>query len=324
MRAVVCDAFGPPETLVLRDLPPPSLPADGLRVRVRAAGVNFADGLFITGRYQRQPTLPVVPGFEIAGEVMEVGAAVQGFAPGDRVMAALDHGGWAEEVILPAAAALPLAPGLDLVAAGGVPVAYGTAHFGLVDRARLAPGDWVLVHGAGGGAGLTAVACAKALGAQVIATARGADKLEAARTHGADHVLTADPAPLKEAVRDLTGGRGVDVVYDPVGGALFDASLRCCAPDGRLLVVGFASGTVPAPPANQLLVRNLSVIGYDWGGMRALAPERIRASLMEVLRWWEAGRLTPPLGLTLPLAQAPQALTALADRSVTGKIVLIP
>lgn len=328
MRAMVCDTFGPPDALRVREVPPPPLGPQDVRVRVRAAGVNFADGLFIGGAYQRRPTPPFIPGFEVAGEVLETGSQAGpdhgGPAPGDRVIAVLDQGGWAEEAVAPLDAVLPLADHLPDAEAAGFAIAYGTAHFGLVDRARLAPGEWVLIHGAGSGVGLTAVECAKALGARVIATARGGEKQAAARARGADHLLEADPEALKAQVRALTEGRGVDVVYDPVGGPLFDASMRCTAPDGRLLVVGFASGTVPAPQANQLLVRNLSVIGFDWGGYRKQAPERVRASLVEVLGWWEAGRLAPHVGLSLPLEDAAQALAALRNRAVTGKVVLLP
>ncbi|GEO81203.1 NADPH:quinone oxidoreductase family protein [Pararhodospirillum oryzae] len=325
MRAMVCDGTSGPAGLRLVDLPPPPLPPESVRIRVAAAGVNFSDRLLTEGRYQRKPPPPFPPGFEIAGTVMETTRPDPALPPGQPVLAVLDHGGWAEEVVAPHDAVLPLPPGLDLDEAAAFPIAHGTAHFGLVDRARLIAGETVLVHGAAGGVGLAAVACAKALGATVIATAAGPERLAVAGEAGADHLLDAATPDLRAAVKDLTQGRGVDVVFDPVGGDLFDASIRCAAPEGRLLVVGFASGRVPAPPANLLLVKNLSVIGYDWGAMRTRAPDRVMGSLADALEAWAQGRLKGPrVGARRPLAEAQAALEALAARAVTGKIVLRP
>jgi NADPH2:quinone reductase len=324
MRAMVCQALGSTDDLVFLDVPEPELAPDGVRIRVAAAALNFADTLFVKGTYQVKAKPPFIPGFEVAGEVLEVGAEVTGLAPGDRVMAILDHGGYAEQVVAPAKDVYPLTPAMPFPEAAGFPIAYGTSHFGLTDRCRLAPGETVLVHGAAGGVGLTAVECAKTLGARVIATAGGADKLAVALAHGADDAIDYQTENIKARVRELTDGRGADVVYDPVGGEVFDASVRCTALDGRILVVGFASGTVPAPPANILLVKNITVIGFNWGGYRPVAPERVRASLSEALSWWDLGKVKPHVGATYALSDASKALRALKGRKHTGKIVLIP
>ncbi len=324
MRAMVCAEFGQPDTMTLTTLPDPPLPDTGVRIRVAAAGVNFADGLFIAGRYQVKPTPPFTPGFEVAGTVLEAGSAVMGLAPGTPVMAMVSGGGYADQVVADLVDVYALPEGMDLTLAASFPIAYGTAHFGLWDRARLQAGESVLIHGAGSGVGLTAVEVAKAMGATVIATARGREKLETARTYGADHVLDSEAEDLRDQVKVLTGGKGVNVVYDPVGGPLFDTSLRCVAPDGRLLCVGFASGIVPQPPANILLVKNLSVIGYWYSAYRTIAPDRMRASMETLLAWWQEGRLKPLVSRSFPLGDAAQAIAALRDRSVTGKAVVLP
>jgi len=328
MRAVVVTKFCTPQDLHVSTVDPPALPADGVRIDVHAAGVNFADTLIIAGRYQEKPPFPFVPGFEVAGVVTELGpeaaVAAGGIKAGDPVFAVVDQGGFAEQVVARAADVHPLPHGMDFTTAAGFPIAYGTSHFSLVDRARLRPGETVLVHGAAGGVGLTAVECAKAVGATVIATAGGARKLEVARAHGADHCIDYKAEDIRARVKELTGGRGVDVVYDPVGGDIFDASLRCTAPDGRLLVIGFAAGTIQQIPANYLLVKNLSVLGVYYGAYRRLAPARVRDSFAELKRWFEAGRLRPHVSQTYPLDQVGTALQALKDRTATGKVVLLP
>lgn len=323
MRAVMVEQWGAPADLRVREAPPPVLPEGGVRIAVHAAGVNFADGLIVQGKYQEKPAFPFAPGFEVAGEVIEVAAGVSRVAPGDRVFAVLDHGGYADEAVAGEDDVHPLPAGMDYATGAAFPIAYGTSHFALADRARLAAGETLLVHGAAGGVGLTAVECGKALGATVIATAGGADKLEVARAHGADHGIDYRTEDVRQRVKDLTGGRGADVVYDPVGGAVFEASMRCTAPDGRLLVIGFASGTVPPIAANHLLVKNLSVIGVYWGAYRRLAPQRIAASFGQLRDWFEAGLLTPRVSHTFALEDAAQAIQALKDRSVTGKAVLL-
>lgn len=323
MRAVVIRNWCTPDDLTVETVPSPALPADCVRVAVHAAGCNFADGLIIAGKYQEKPAFPFSPGFEVAGEVIEIGTTVTGWAVGDRVFAALDNGGYADEAIARAADVHRIPDGMDYATAASFPIAYGTSHFSLMDRARLAPGDILLVHGAAGGVGLTAVECGKAAGATVIATAGGPEKVAVALAHGADHGIDYKTEDVRTTVKALTNGRGVDVVYDPVGGDMFDASLRCTAPDGRILTIGFAGGTVPQIPANHLLVKNLSVIGVYWGAYRALAPDRIAASFAQLKEWYEAGKLTPRVSHTFTLEQAKDAILALKARQVTGKAVLL-
>jgi len=322
MRAVVCSAFTSYRDLEVRDHPPPPMIDGGVRIRVAAAGLNFADALISAGQYQEKPPLPFVPGFEVAGTVIEVAPDVVTVAVGDRVMAMPGTGGFAEEVVAPEGAVWPLADGMDMATGAAFPIAYGTSHFGLFDRGRLCPGEVVLVHGAAGGVGLTAVECARAGDATVIATAGGPDKLAVAEQHGAHHLIDSRTEDIRARVLELTDGHGADVVYDPVGGELFDASLRCTAPDGRLLAVGFASGTVPQVPANRLLVKNLSVIGFYWGAYLRLAPGRVRASMAALAGWHDAGLLQPRVSGEYPLEQVIDAIDAVQGRRVTGKLVL--
>jgi len=308
--------------LRVEEIPPPPMVPGGVRIRVAAAGINFADSLIVAGRYQEKPEPPFVPGFELAGTVIEVADDVKAVRPGDRVLAMVSHGAFAEDAVAPQSAVWPLAPGMDMAVGAAFPIAYGTAHFGLFDRARLQPGETVLIHGAAGGVGVTAVDCAKAGGATVIATAGGPDKLAVARDHGADHGIDYKTEDLRDRVLALTDGRGVNVVYDPVGGPVFDASLRCTAPDGRLLVVGFASGAVPQIPANRLLVKNLTVTGFYWGAYMQLAPARVRASMAALMAWYAQGRLRPHVSAEYPLERVVDAIDALLERRTTGKLVL--
>lgn len=320
MRAIVCPAFG--AALELRELARPDLAPNQVRIRVAAAGVNFADTLFINGKYQEKVAPPLVPGMELAGTVIEVGADVAGLALGERVMAAVTGGAFAEEAVAEQTDVIRLPDALDFITAAGFPVAYGTSHLGLKVKAGLRPGEVLVVHGAAGGVGLTAVELGVAMGATVIATAGGPDKVRVALEHGAHHGIDTKAEDIRERVKELTGGRGADVVYDPVGGAVFDASLRCIAPDGRILVIGFASGTVPQIPANILLVKNVTVIGYWWGAYRKLNPVLLRDSLAECVQWWADGKLCPHVSQTLKLEQAADALDLLKSRVATGKVVL--
>lgn len=320
MRAIVCPAYG--AALDLRDIDPPSLGPTQVRIRVAAAGVNFADTLFIQGKYQEKVAPPLIPGMELAGTVMELGAQVSGLAVGDRVMAAVTGGAFAEQVVAERTDVVRLPDSLDFVTAAGFPVAYGTSHLGLKGKAGLRAGEVLVVHGAAGGVGLTAVEVGVALGATVIATAGGPDKVQVALDHGAHHGIDYKSEDIRERVKELTGGRGADVIYDPVGGAVFDASLRSVAPDGRILVIGFASGNVQQIPANILLVKNVTVIGYWWGAYRKLNPALLQDSLAECVQWWAEGKLRPLVSQTLPLDRAADALDLLKSRAATGKVVL--
>ena len=323
MRAIVCKALGDVGDLVFEEVPNPPLPAGSVRIAVEAAGVNFADTLIIAGKYQIRPTPPFSPGFEVAGRVLECAAGVSRCRPGDRVMAVIEYGGFAEEAVAPEDCVFVLADHVDPVVAAGFPVAYGTSHLGLTYKARLTAGETLLVHGAAGGVGLTAVEIGKRLGARVIATAGGPEKLAVAAAAGADHLLDSRSNGLREAVKELTQGRGVDVVYDPVGGPLFEASLRATAAGGRILLVGFASGEVPQIPANILLVKNIAAIGFYWGAYRTLAPRAMQQSCEELVRWLGEGSLHPHVSQTFALTDAVQALQALKARRTTGKVVLV-
>ncbi len=320
MRAVVCPALAQP--LELRDLPSPALRDGMVRIAVHAAGVNFADSLTTTGKYQERMEPPFVPGMEAAGVVLEVAPGVATCRPGDRVMAPLDGGAFAEEALARGDDVVVLPDAMDFVTAAGFPIAWGTSHYGLARKCGLKAGETLLVHGAAGGVGLTAVAVGKCLGATVIATAGGADKLAIAAQHGAAHGIDYRSEDVRARVKELTGGRGADVVYDPVGGEVFDASLRCTAPDGRILLVGFASGKVPQIPANILLVKNITAIGYYWGAYRKIDPAGLRASLAELVAWHAEGRIAQHVSHVLPLERAAEAIGLLKSRAATGKVVL--
>lgn len=322
MRAVVCREFDNPEAVGPGELPAPELPAGAVRIGVRAAGVNFADTLMVKGQYQVKPQLPFAPGLEVAGFVTEVAADVDGLSIGDRVMACVDHGGYAEEAVAAAGDVFVIPDNMTFVEAAGFPIVYGTSHIGLVDKLKLQPGETLLVHGAAGGVGLTAVEIGKALGARVIATAGGPDKLAIAKRYGADDLIDYRTEDIRERVKALTGGRGADAVYDPVGGSVFDASLRATAQGGRILVVGFASGTVPQIPANVILVKNITVIGYYWGAHRVLDPALVDGSFAELLKWFEEGRLKPHVSNVFAMEDFADAFDMLTGRKSTGKVVL--
>ena len=287
-----------------------------------AAGVNFADTLMVNGKYQEKPSLPFTPGLELAGRVTALGEGVTGVAPGDRVIGLVDRGGFAEVALARAEEVYPIPDAMDFDVAAGFPITYGTAHGGLVWRADLRPGETLLVHGAAGGTGLAGVEVGKSLGAEVIATAGGPEKLEIARAHGADHLIDYRTEDIRERVKALTGGRGADVVFDPVGGEVFLASLRAVAWGGRLLVIGFAAGKVPEIPANILLVKNLAVFGLYWGAYRQKAPELLRSQFETLTGWYAEGRLKPLVSHRLDLAEAGEALDLLLTRKATGKVVL--
>ena len=321
-RAILCRDWSGPEGLELAEIPWPSPGPGEVAVALEAAGVNFADSLIIAGKYQEKPALPFTPGLEGAGVVRAVGPGVTRIKPGDRVMALFDHGGYAEAALARESDVHPLPDGIDFETAAGFPITYGTAHGALVWRAALKPGETLLVHGAAGGVGLAAVEVGKALGATVIATAGGPDKLAIAAEHGADHLIDSRQEDIRARVKALTGGRGADVVFDPVGGAVFEASLRAVAWGARLVVIGFAAGQVPQIPANILLVKNLSAIGLYWGSYRTRAPELVAAQFRELFDWTIAGKLKPHVSHRLDLSQAAEALALLTGRKSTGKIVL--
>jgi NADPH2:quinone reductase len=326
MKAVRCHRWGTPDTLAVDEVGRrQTLQPHEARIRVHAAGVNFADTLMVAGQYQVKPAFPFVPGLEAAGDVIETGGTVTGLRPGQRVLAFLRHGGGcAEEIVVDAGAAVvvPIPDRMDFVTAAAFPVAYGTAHFALTHRGHLKPGETLLVLGAAGGVGLGAVEIGKQLGARVIAAAGGPEKLAVAGGHGADHLIDYTSDSIRDRVRELTEGRGADVVFDPVGGDAFDQALRAVNWQARMLVVGFASGRIQSVPANLILVKNIAVIGVVWGEQAARDPAWIGRDLAELLRWWEGGRLHPVVARTFPLEAAGAAMTALLSRRYAGKIVL--
>jgi len=278
--------------------------------------------LLISGQYQDRPPLPFIPGMEVAGVISELGAGVSGLKVGDRVLASVGRGAYAEEVVVEADSAHPFPAAMDFVTAAAFPVAYSTSHGAFAWRGRLRAGESVLVLGASGGVGLTAVEIAKAMGAGVIAAAGGAEKLAVAKRAGADHLVDYTREDLRERVKALTDGRGVDVVYDPVGGDAFDQSLRCIAWEGRIIIIGFAAGRIPQIPANLVLVKNIDVIGFFWGSYRRYKPQLQAESFQELFRWYEQGRLKPHVSHRLPLQQVKDALELLKTRKSTGKVVL--
>lgn len=324
MRAAVVRAFGAPESLTVEEQPAPAPRPGEVVAEVLAAGVNYADLLMVAGRYQVKPPLPFVPGLEFCGIVTSAGAGVERWRPGDRVMGAPLAGGcFAERVAASAQHVFPAPESLPTELAAQFVVAYGTACFAL-KRARLSPGETVLVSGAGGGVGVAAVGVASRMGARVIAAASSADKLRVAVAHGADATVSSTAETLRPAIADLTGGRGVDVVLDTTGGRFFDESLHCLARGGRMLVVGFASGTLPRVPAEYLLLKNLSVIGVGFGGVLAAEPAAVEATLEEALALHAARPFTAEIAGRFTLEEIPRALRRLADREVVGKQLVLP
>jgi NADPH2:quinone reductase len=322
MKALLCKAFGPPDSLVVEEAADVRRPDRGeVKLAVHSAGLNFADTLMIAGKYQEKPPMPFSPGMECSGVVMEVGEGVAGLASGDRVMALPGHGGMAGQVIASSDRVFAIPDSMTFEQAAGFPVTYGTAYYALVDRARLEAGETLLVHGAAGGAGSVAVEMGKLLGATVIATAGSDEKVAAAKRLGADHGINYSTLNVKDAVKALAP-EGVDVVFDPVGGDLFDQSLRCIAAEGRLLVIGFASGRIPSVAANLLLVKNVSVVGVYWGGFTKRDPRRNRDNFETMLRWFVEGKLRPPATTSYALEDAAQAMNALLERKSTGKLVI--
>jgi NADPH2:quinone reductase len=323
MRAVVCDAFAEPEDLQVRQLDTPPCGPGRVRVHVWASGVNYVDALFVQGRYQIRPPLPFVPGSEIAGEVTEIGDGVEGLAVGDRVMASVGLGGYADEIVLAPGQLTRIPDRLTYGQAATMTQSYATAWFSMTRRTTVAPDEWVVVLGAAGGVGLASIDVARALGAKVIAAASTDDKLQLCIERGAHGVVNYSTEDLKSRVRELTDG-GADVAVDTVGGDQSEPALRALGDGGRLLVIGFASGTIPRLPANQVLLRNRSVIGVDWGAWAMSDPAGNDVVMSEVLALVDDGVLFPAEPTSYPLADAGTALRDLLERRVTGKVCLTP
>ncbi|MEO3691505.1 NADPH:quinone oxidoreductase family protein [Roseateles paludis] len=322
MHAWICDHPLGLDALRWAECPAPALPAGHLRVRIRAASLNFPDLLIVQGKYQLKPTPPFVPGLEFAGEVLQVGDGVKGFKPGDRVAAFGGLGGFATEVVVPAVLALPLPPEFGFEAASAFICTYATSHHALLDRAALQPGETVLILGAAGGVGTAALQIAKAAGARVIAAASSAAKCERLAALGADATINYSHEDLREALKRLTGGTGPDVIYDPVGGDLAEPAFRSIAWRGRYLVVGFAQGQIPALPLNLPLLKGASLVGVFWGEFAKREPAANRALLAELLSGHAQGQYRPIIDSVLPMTELPAAFARLAARDVVGKLVL--
>jgi len=322
MKAVLCKQYGPPESLVIEELPSP-VPGPGeVVVSVKAASVNFPDFLIIQNKYQFKPPLPFSPGSELAGVVKEVGAGVTSVRQGERVIAFTTYGAFAEEVKTEAVRLLPLPEKMDFVTGAAFLLTYATSDHALRDRGALKAGETLLVLGAAGGVGLAAIEIGKALGARVIACASSDDKLAVCREHGADAGINYATEDLRERVKALTEGRGVDVVYDAVGGPYTEPAFRSLAWRGRLLVVGFAAGEIPKLPLNLALLKGASVVGVFWGDFARREPKAFAESVRQLTRWHAEGRLRPHVSQTLPLERAAEAIQLLASRRAKGKIVL--
>ena len=323
MKAVLCKTLGPASDLVVDDVANPLAKNNEILLDVHAAGVNFPDTLIIQGKYQFQPPLPFSPGGEAAGVVAAVGEKAGAFKVGDRVMALTGWGAFAEQVAVPFYNVLPIPESMDFTTAAAFGMTYGTSMHALRQRGQLQPGETLLVLGASGGVGLAAVEIGKAMGAKVIAAASSAEKLAVAKAAGADELIDYSQASLKDEIKRLTGGQGVDVIYDPVGGELFDQAVRGLAWNGRLLVVGFASGTIPQLPANLVLLKGAAVLGVFWGAFAQRQPEENAANFRQLFAWHAQGEVQPRVSQTYPLAEAGAAIERLGQRQAVGKLVVL-
>lgn len=330
MKALLCKEWAGYRGLQLTDVPVPDLPPGCVRIAVAYSTVSFGQLLVVSGKYQRKPPLPFVPGTEISGIVLEAAADVAGFLPGDRVVASLDWGGYGEQAIATAETVWHVPDGIPLLEAATIPLTYGTAYAALLWRARLSRGDTLLVNGAAGGIGLPAVEIGRIMGARVLAVASSEQRLQLAREHGADAGLLHGEPGLGQRVKDLTEGRGVDIVFDPVGGALFDEALRCCAPEGRIVVAGFASGAIPQIPANILLVKNIDVIGFNFGLYLGWSPvderKRYAAALKDMMAtlfdWFGQGLIQPTSSACYPLENFVSAFESVEQRKSFGRVLI--
>jgi len=324
MKAVLCTHYAGPEELEIADSDPPSAGPGEVVVAVRAAGLNFFDTLIIENKYQFKPELPFSPGAEVAGEVLHTGPGVTAFRPGDRVMAYTVWGGAREQLAVPEDSVIAMPDGLDFTVAAGLIVTYGTSLHALRDRAKLQPGETLAVLGASGGVGQAAVEIGKAMGARVIACASADDKLEFCRALGADETVNYSTEDLKTRLKELTGGEGVDVIYDPVGADLAEAAFRAIGWKGRFLVIGFAGGGIPKMPLNLALLKGADIVGVFWGDHLKREPALHRANMAQLLDWVLEGKVKPHIHKVYPLEQTADALQAIARREVLGKVIVTP
>ena len=324
MKAVLCKAWGLPDTLVVEDVPTPQPKAGEVLIKIAAASVNYPDVLMIQKKYQVQPELPFIPGSEVAGTVAALGEGVTNVKLGDRVIAFVGLGGFAEQVVAKAAGLIPIPPELDDATAAGFTLVYGTSHHAVIDRGELKAGQTMLVLGAAGGVGLAAVEIGKVIGAKVIAAASTDEKLAVCKAHGADVLINYSTQDLRAAIKEATGGLGPDVIYDPVGGIYAEPAFRSIAWRGRSLVVGFANGEIPRLPANLMLLKGASMVGVFWGDHVRRDPKANAAAMREMMGWVAEGKLKPLVSARYSLADTAKAFEALAARQATGKIVIEP
>jgi NADPH2:quinone reductase len=324
MKALLCTRYGAPDDLSVETVADPIAGPGEAVVRVEAAALNFFDTLIIQGKYQTKPAMPFSPAAEFAGVVESVGSDVTSVKPGDRVLAYVGYGAAREKMLVKAGRLVPMPDALDFDRAAGLAVTYGTTLHALKDRAHLKPGETLAVLGASGGVGLAAIEIGKAMGARVIACASSDDKLAFAKTHGADDTINYASDDLKEALRRITGGKGADVIYDPVGGPYAEPALRAIAWQGRFLVVGFAAGEIPKIPLNLALLKGCDIVGVFWGSFIERDPDGHRANMRQILEWTAAGRLSSHVHAVYPLGEAAAALKAIASRQVMGKVILRP
>ena len=324
MKAVVCEAWGQPESLKVQELQDLQPGPGQVVIDVQAAGVNFPDVLIVQGKYQFKPELPFVPGSEVAGVIRSVAADVTTFKAGDKVIAFTPTGGFGQQLLAPVPALIPMPPGMDFDTAAAITLTYGTSYHAIVDRAKLENGENMLILGAAGGVGLAAIEIGKALGARIIACASTDEKLEVCRQHGADVLINYSKEDLREAVKAATGGKGPDVIYDPVGGEYAEPAFRSIAWGGRYLVVGFANGEIPKLPLNLTLLKGASLVGVFWGEFTKRNPKGNLGNMRQLLQWLQEGKIKPHISGRYPLARTADALNDMAARRVTGKIVVLP
>jgi NADPH:quinone reductase len=324
MKAIVCKAWGLPETLTVEDLPDLVAAPGELVVDIHAAGVNFPDVLIIQNKYQFKPALPFTPGSEFAGVVRSVGAGITQYKPGDKVIAFTGHGAFAQQISVSAQAVMPLPAGMPFDIAAAITLTYGTSHHAVVDRAQLKSGETMVVLGAGGGVGLAAIEIGKATGARVIAAASSNEKLEICIAHGADATINYSTQDLREEIKKMTDGKGPDVIYDPVGGIYTEPAFRSIAWRGRYLVVGFANGEIPKLPLNLALLKGASLVGVFWGEFIKREQKANLAAMRELMAWFAAGKIKPHISGRYALADTHKALEDMAARKITGKIVIMP
>ncbi|MCX7220689.1 MAG: NADPH:quinone oxidoreductase family protein [Burkholderiales bacterium] len=324
MKAVLCKTWGLPDTLVIEERPD-LLPGPGqVTIDVKAAGVNFPDVLIIQNKYQFKPQLPFTPGSELSGVVRAVGEGVSNAKPGDRVIAFVGHGAFAQQVVVPALAIMPMPAEMDFDTAAAITLTYGTSHHAVLDRAQLKAGETMLVLGAAGGVGLAAIEIGKAIGARVIAAASTDEKLAICQAHGADVCINYSNEDLREAIKLATDGKGPDVIYDPVGGIYTEPAFRSIGWRGRYLVVGFANGEIPKLPLNLTLLKGASLMGVFWGEFAKREPLKNLAAMRELMEWLRQGKIKPHISGRYALADTAQALNDLAARKVTGKVIIQP